>query len=144
MEKFEELIIEEKTIKEAVITNPEILSELCTQLKEEKQVTVHCTFNLGYECRIRLWRSTYLIDSRSAHRSSLLHVIGIPVFPDAWIRISGVHTFTLFFSGLPKDCNVFDLQEFATTDFGSFTASGIVRNSCDVYSVNLSVNRKKY
>ena len=45
--------------------------------------------------------------------------------------------FTLVFTGLPKDCERFDLKEEIPEE-GGFFVSDIRRNGTDVYSVKVS------
>lgn len=128
-----------------VITKPEliisedVLAELKQQFKEESQVIVHCLYasELDYESYIRIWPSTYLFDDQSAHQSKLVHVEKITLFPN-WLRVpSGAnHNFSLIFSGLPSQCQSFDLKEIIP-QAGGFEVIGIARNETDVYFVNI-------
>lgn len=118
---------------------PEVYQELRHSLEEEKQVIVHCSFlnenmigNL-----IRIWPSTYLIDSKTGSRSQLLFWDNISVFP-YWTEVPPVkeYRFTLIFSGLRGDCEVFDFVE-EIPEAGGFLVKGIQRNDTDVYHILL-------
>lgn len=118
---------------------PEVYQELRHALEEEKQVIVHCSFlndnmigNL-----IRIWPSTYLIDPITGSRSRLLFWDNISVFP-YWTEVPPVkeYRFTLIFSGLRGDCEVFDFVE-EIPEAGGFMVKGIRRNETDVYSIVL-------
>jgi len=126
------------------ITKPEICQEILealqTEIQEEKQVIVHCCFPATfYEgSLIRIWRSTFLVDERLKHRSSLIHHENISIFP-YWTAVPPMqdYWFTLVFSGLPKDCTSFDLREEIPEE-GGFLVKNIKRNGTDVYRVKLS------
>lgn len=107
--------------------------------QEEKQVIVHCHFTCThpYGMYIRVWPSTYLIAKDILHRSELVHAENIPFAPD-WINVPpGTTTqFTLIFTGLPKDCQRFDMVEMIPQEGGFFVAD-IERNEMDVYEVRV-------
>ncbi|MEP7167833.1 MAG: hypothetical protein ABI855_00525 [Bacteroidota bacterium] len=136
------LTIEETTIeipeKEYLIyLHPRIKNKLCRQSEEEGQVIIHCSLSLSSFSRIRIWMTTYLFDKHSSHRSRLLHVEGIHVYPQEWMQVSlPVVNFTLIFSSLPRHCKVFDMYEQTQGDPGNFSAKAIVRNESDVYHVD--------
>lgn len=117
----------------------EILSELQSQMFEEKQVILHCCYKSQFmmEEKIRIWSSTYLIDRHSDHISKLIHMENITLFPN-WTDVphNKEYWFTLVFEGLPKDCKVFDFIELIPQD-GGFFQEGITRNGSDVYKLKL-------
>jgi hypothetical protein len=118
---------------------PSIRKKLKEQVQEEKQVIVHCHYACTnpYGMYIRIWPSTYLIARDVAHRSELVHAENIPLAPD-WMAVPpGARSqFTLIFSGLPKDCQRFDLAEIIPQEGGFFVAD-IQRNEMDVYEVEM-------
>ena len=118
----------------------EILEALQTEIQEEKQVIVHCCFPATFYdgSLIRIWRSTFLVDERLKHKSSLIHHENISIFP-YWTAVPPMqdYWFTLVFSGLPKDCTSFDLREEIPEE-GGFLVKNIKRNGTDVYRVKLS------
>ena len=126
-----------------IITKPKVeidkqlLTELMALTKEEKQVIVHCLFDarnmLG--AKIRIWPSTFLYDSGSAHRSELVHADNISFCPQ-WTEIphGKVAHFSLIFTGLSSACSTFDLIE-EIPQAGGFKVTGIKRNDSDVYYV---------
>ena len=126
------------------ITKPEICQEvlesLQTEVQEEKQVIVHCCYPATFQVGnlIRIWQSTFLVDERLNHRSSLLHHENISLFP-YWTPVPPMqdYWFTLVFSGLPKDCKSFDLREEIPEE-GGFLVKNIKRNGTDVYRVKIS------
>jgi hypothetical protein len=113
-------------------TEAEVLSQ------EEGQVIVHCIYkpydNLEM---IRIWKSTFLCDQDSSHRSPMQHAFNISIYPK-WLNISGkkIHRFTLIFSSLPKSCKKFDLIE-DIPEPGGFAVYNILRNETDVYTVEV-------
>ncbi len=131
---------------EILIAPPEVEidSETSQKLKEEvleeKQVIVHCSFNCpaGVPQLIRIWKTTFLVDKHSSHRSSLIHHENISLYP-YWTVVEGgqQHTFTLIFSGLPSTCTVFDFLEDIPQS-GGFHVPSIPRNKMDVYHINIS------
>ncbi len=116
-----------------------VKKQLREETREEKQVTIHCHYTCTnpYGMYIRIWPTTYLIAHDIQHRSDLLHVENIPVFP-IWLAVPpGVRRqFTLIFSGLPKSCNRFDLKE-EIPQSGGFFVGDIVRSETDVYHVEI-------
>ncbi|PJJ63105.1 hypothetical protein [Chryseobacterium geocarposphaerae] len=122
------------------IIEKEILESLQTKVEEEKQVIVHCCFPaspfLGN--LIRIWRSTYLFDNNSDHKSHLIHTENISIYPN-WTPVPFMKDFwfTLVFSGLPKDCKSFDFREVILEEGGFFVQS-IKRNSSDIYKIKIS------
>lgn len=128
-----------ETINKPIIEK-EILESLQTKVEEEKQVIVHCCFPaspfLGN--LIRIWRSTYLFDNNSDHKSTLIHAENISIYPN-WTAVPFMKDFwfTLVFSGLPKDCKSFDFQEVIPEEGGFFVQS-IKRNSSDIYKIKIS------
>ena len=104
------------------------------KIKEESQVTIHFKYTGSmWGDKIRIWKSTFLHAKGSSHRSSLVHVENISVHP-TWTHVSAGETinFTLIFSGLPKDCESFDLIE-DIPEPGGFIINDIKRNNSDVY-----------
>jgi hypothetical protein len=116
----------------------QIIEEAMNQNDTEKQVIVHCHFkSLPYDSYIRIWKTTYLRDKDSAHKSKLLTAHKITFFP-IWMPLkSGRNAkFTLVFSSLPKNCTSFDLFE-DIPEGGGFYTGIISRNKTDVYSVDI-------
>jgi hypothetical protein len=109
------------------------------QTQEEKQVIVHCHYTCTnpYGMYIRIWPSTYLIAKDVRHRSELVHAENIPFAPE-WTAVPpGTSSqFTLVFTGLPKDCQHFDLVEVIPQE-GGFYVADIERNEMDVYEVEM-------
>ena len=109
------------------------------KIKEESQVTIHITYTGSmWGNKIRIWKSTFLHAKGSSHRSSLVHVENISVHP-TWTHVSAGETinFTLIFSGLPKDCEYFDLIE-DIPEPGGFIINDIKRNNSDVYHFTMT------
>ncbi len=126
------------------ITKPEIsqeiLDSLQTKAEEEKQVIVHCCFpaTLYLGSLIRIWRTTFLIDEYSGHKSHLIHHENISLFP-YWTDVPPMQDFwfTLVFSGLPKECKSFNLKEEIPEE-GGFFVKNIKRNGTDVYRIKIN------
>ena len=118
---------------------PELLKKLQASTKEEGQVIVHCISggSLFYDSYIRIWKSTFLFDQHSDHVCDLVHVENISLAPE-WMRVPAgtIAHYSLIFTGLPKDCTVFDLEEIIPQP-GNFCAKNIKRNNSDVYYVRL-------
>jgi len=103
----------------------------------ERQVTVHCRFQTIAFTWIRIWKTTYLIDQATGHRSPLLTQVGITLYPHKTpVRTRSEIYFTLVFAPLPQDCKVFDLIE-EIPEPGRFEVFGIQRNKSDVYRVEI-------
>lgn len=121
--------------KSKKIVKTEPVAEKEYEFEEEKQIFVHCRCDL-HGCkysRIRIWRTTYLMDKGSECRSNLLFAFNISYYP-IWdiIPLNRSKSFTLVFGPLPKSCKIFDLIE-VTDDSGAFVSYGIPRNGEDVY-----------
>ena len=118
---------------------PDLLKELEECTREEGQVIVHCISggSFLYDSYVRIWQSTFLFDQQSEHVCDLVHVENISMAPE-WMLIPAgtVAHYSLIFSGLPKDCTVFDLEEIIPLP-GGFSAKNIKRNNSDVYYVRL-------
>ena len=111
--------------------------ELLSQNQEEGVVIVHCSHTSIFGTNIRIWNSTVLIDRKSGDRSRLLHALNITIAP-IWTEVPAGSTikFTLFFSQLPKTCEIFDFLE-DIPESGGFEIRGIKRNKTDVYKVTI-------
>jgi hypothetical protein len=125
--------VEEKKVRHGVKIKTQ------DEAEEESQEVVHCTFVSGeYEQAIRVWKSTYLLDRGSEHRSELVSAFNVSMYP-AWTRVKGGHSlqFTLIFTGLPKSCKAFDLIEIIPQP-GGFVERNILRNEKDVYRIQFA------
>lgn len=129
-------------IKELPTKKPEVdllvKLELLSNIAEESQVIVHCSYLATEEGdSIRIWPTTYLYALDSSHKSKLIYAENITLFPNWLILPKGKkHTFTLIFSGLPKSCRHFDLVE-EINEPGGFEIRNINRNKSDVYSFDI-------
>lgn len=126
--------------KPQVSIAPEILKKLQTNTHEAGQVIVHgiCKSNLLFPTAIRIWKTTFLFDCHSSHKSDLLHIEKISLFP-SWtvIQPNTTFTFTLIFSGFPDSCVLFDLKEIIPQS-GGFEIFNISRTENDVYYLDFS------
>jgi hypothetical protein len=121
----------------SIIVDPKVNDEILAKVENEGTVIVHCSFTAVISSGIRIWSSTFLVDKISGHRSKLLHAVNIPfaltILP---VKPGTTARFTLFFSALPKSCNVFDLiEKVQTPDVMGFTAYNVKRNASDIYNV---------
>ena len=126
-------------IKPAV--DVEALTNIEASTLDDSFVYVHCNFNnMWKNMLIRIWKTTYLVDSLSAMRSKLLHAENISMAP-VWTQIpdGGKYSFLLIFSGLPKSCKQFDLIE-EISEPGGFFIQNISRNETDVYHLDVAGN----
>lgn len=84
---------------------------------------------------IRIWKTTFLVDKSSSHRSKLVHAENISYAPQ-WTVIpeNKLFQFLLIFEALPKGCELFDLLEDIPQP-GGFFVDSIMRNKKDVYHV---------
>lgn len=127
-----------ETIQKPIIAK-EILENIKAQTLEEKQVIVHCLFPASpfWGNLIRIWRSTILSDKESGHQCQLIHAENISFYPN-WTEVTPMQDFwfTLVFTGLPKGCTQFDLEE-VIPESGGFFVPNIKRNSTDVYRVKI-------
>jgi hypothetical protein len=107
-----------------------------TVVLEQSHVYVHCYFNNTVkDMLIRIWKTTFLVDKTSSHRSRLVHIENISYAPQ-WTIIpeNKLYQFLLIFDALPKGCEIFDLLEDIPQPGGFFIAD-IMRNKKDVYHV---------
>lgn len=129
----------ETTIVKPII-DEKILEDLQSKINEEKQVIVHCCFPASpfWGNLIRIWKSTFLIDTVSGSKSALIHNENISLYP-YWTEVEPMkdYWFTLVFTGLPKDCTQFNLVEEIPQE-GGFFIQNIKRNATDVYRVKIS------
>lgn len=132
-------IIDVPTIKREVIIDKETRHRLLNQVKEEAQVIVHCSYTgTMSDDKIRIWKSTFLYAKNSSHRSKLVHVENITMYP-TWMNVDWGQTvnFTLIFTGLPKHCKQFDMIE-NIPEPGGFVIKNIERNNSDVYLLDMT------
>ena len=130
---------EETALQPDVLLDSETSLRIKEEFHEERQVTVHCYFKCpaGEPQLIRIWKSTFLIDKISGHKSRLLHIENISLFPQwTMVEAGSFYQFTLFFSALPSECPAFDFVE-EIPQSGGFFVSGIKRNDSDVYQINI-------
>ncbi len=116
----------------------EVLASLHPELMDDSYVYVHCHFNNRWQdMLIRIWKTTFLVDRDSTTKAELIHAENISYAP-VWTLIPDrqPYTFLLIFSGLPKSCRMFDLQE-QIPEPGGFHIQNIRRNETDVYHVDL-------
>lgn len=121
-----------------IIIDPKIIKDAKRQSQVERQVIVHCSFEPGdWDTKLRIWKSTFLRDRESSHKSKLLNAFNISFFPE-WKFIEGgkASRFTLVFSALPKRCKSFDLFE-DIPERGGFYSDPISRNKSDVYFIDI-------
>lgn len=117
----------------------EVVTATDTSTLEESYVYVHCHYDAPEKgSLIRIWKTTYLVDTSTGARSELVHVENISMAPQ-WTVIPDGSTFSflLIFSALPKSCVKFDLKEEINLP-GGFHVTGILRNETDVYHVTIS------
>jgi hypothetical protein len=124
------------------ITKPtvgiDVLTSISAETLEDSFVYVHCHFdNLGEEMLIRIWQTTFLIDTTSHTRVKLIHAENISIAPQ-WTMVppDAMFHFLLIFSGLPKSCRTFDLVEEISQP-GGFCVRNIQRNNADVYHIDI-------
>jgi hypothetical protein len=110
----------------------QLVPEVKAQQNEERQTIVHCSVANDYAYRI--WPSTFLIERATGKRARLITAFNISFAPE-W-TLNDARGFTLIFEGLSKNCKLFDLKEMITEE-GGFEVKGILRNSNDVYALNL-------
>ena len=131
--------IDVPTLKPEVKIDKLSRQKLLNQVLEESQVIVHCSYTGSFNSdRIRIWASTFLYAKDSNHKSELIHVENITMYP-MWMDVANGQTinFTLIFSGLPKHCKLFDMVE-NIPEPGGFVFENIVRNNSDVYLLEIT------
>lgn len=109
-----------------------------TQVKEERQVVVHCRISWFPGLQLRIWPQNYLVPRDGGKRSKLIYCEGVSMFP-VWTYYPTPRDyirFTMIFEALPTRCEVFDVVEVITQP-GAFEARNIRRNSSDVYEVDM-------
>jgi hypothetical protein len=116
----------------------ETITQEKTEVLQDSHVYVHCYYNNpGLDMLIRIWRSTFLVDTGSDFRSKLVHAENISFAPQ-WTLIPDKKQFRflLIFEGLPKSCVRFNLIE-DIPQAGGFFIPDIPRNETDVYHVDI-------
>jgi len=120
-------------------TKPEIITEVKeeteteTMVAEEGQTIVHCICR--QEAAYRIWPTTFLVEHGTGKRAKLLTAFNITFYP-YWTLKNAGQKFTLIFEGLSRNCVMFDLREEIPQE-GGFEVKAILRNSSDVYTVDL-------
>ncbi len=121
-----------------ILAGVDVLASIDPAMLDDSYVYVHCSFSIpspGF--LIRIWRTTFLKDTNSSGQSSLIQAENISLAPQ-WTLVpdSGVFSFLLIFSALPKTCTLFDLAEEIPQP-GGFLVKNIRRNKSDVYRITL-------
>ncbi|MFB1004651.1 MAG: hypothetical protein QMC70_11010 [Bacteroidia bacterium] len=124
------------------ITKIQVDPQILTEIEEEAQVIVHCSFyndpnQYVGEMGVRVWKDTFLIDEATGIKVPMIKALGIVYQPDWYFLASGeTKRFTLIFEALPKSCISFTLAEIINQP-GAFIVTGILRNNSDVYNARL-------
>lgn len=126
----------EKPVQEPA-TESDTTTKVSTKVSEESQVIIHCTYNGTEGDRIRIWKSTFLYDNGSDHKSKLVLAENISLYPE-WtlLKTRQQIRFTLIFTGLPRNCRSFDLVE-KIPEPGAFIYEHIQRNVTDIYLLQM-------
>ncbi len=130
--------IQEPPVKLKPEVGVEVLTSISPSTLEDSFVYVHCYFrNDNKDALVRIWKTTYLIDSASGSRSDLVHAENISFAP-LWTLIPDYSNFNflLIFSALPKACTQFDMIEEIPQP-GGFVVRNIQRNQTDVYHIEV-------
>ena len=116
-----------------------VKSDVKFDVQEESQVIVHCHYQGPDELTmIRVWKTIILAPHNSEVKCALLHSEGIVMYP-GWMGVEPNQriSFSLIFSGLPRNCVTFDLLEIIP-EAGGFEVRNIPRNKTDIYQVDFS------
>ena len=122
----------------ATTEETDVVASVAVKPHDDSHVYVHCHCKQsGDGLLIRIWKTTYLIDTSSHSKSSLVHAENISMAP-YWTAIppSRPYSFLLIFTRLPGDCKVFDFVEEIAQP-GGFNVRNIRRNETDVYHIDL-------
>jgi hypothetical protein len=131
-------VVNDPPVKAKPQVDVNILSAIDPLTLEDSFVYVHCYFDNPVDgAFIRIWNSTFLVDTGSAAKSKLVHAENISLAPQ-WTLIPdfSTYSFLLIFNALPKSCTHFDLIEQIPQP-GAFHVKNIHRNQQDVYHINL-------
>lgn len=129
-------------IEEDIETKIHIDPQILTEIQEEAQVIVHCSFfndpSLYFgEMGVRVWKETFLIDEATGIQVPMIKALGIVYQPDWYFLAPGeTKRFTMIFEALPKSCVSFTLAEIIPQS-GAFVVKGIPRNNSDIYHARL-------
>ena len=116
----------------------EVISSAATASMDDAHVYIHCHCRQSTEgLLIRIWKTTFLIDTSSHAKSSLVHAENISMAPQ-WTVVPHArpYSFLLIFTRLPVDCKSFDFIEEIPQP-GGFNVRNIQRNETDVYHIDL-------
>lgn len=108
------------------------------QIREERQVVVHCRCHWFPGAQLRIWPQNFLVPHGGGKRAKLLYCEGVSMFP-VWTHYPAPRDcirFTMIFEALPTGCEIFDLVELIPEP-GAFEVRNIRRNSRDVYEVDM-------
>lgn len=133
-----EVEIADAPVKIKPAVDLEILTDILPGVLEDGHIYVHCHCkNAGDDLLVRIWRTTYLIDTTSGAKNQLIHAENITMAPQ-WTLVPShaTHNFLLIFGSLHSSCKSFDLVEEITQP-GGFEVRGIKRNDADVYHIHL-------
>ena len=126
------------TPEKKILVGVDILASIDPDILEDSYVYVHCQFPIPAPgMLVRIWKTTVLKDCHSSGQSQLIHAENISYAPQ-WTMIpdTGMYSFLLIFSALPKACTMFDLVEEIPQP-GGFLVKNIARNKTDVYRITI-------
>jgi len=113
--------------------------KLLIKPEELGQVILNCAYKSTtsdfFSTGIRIRKTTILKANDSKHKSKLVYVENITLYPTITWLPNKEAVFTLVFTGLPKHCKSFDLIENIPEN--GFVVRDIKRNKSDVYSINV-------
>jgi hypothetical protein len=100
-------------------------------------VHVHVVRQPDQALFLRIWPSTFLVDTGCGVKSPLVHVENITWAP-TWTFVPEMtdFRFLLIFNSLPRTCTCFDLVEEINQP-GRLYIPHILRNTTDIYHVSL-------
>ena len=122
----------------AISEETAVIPSVAARTEDDSHVYIHCHCKQSSDgLLIRIWKTSYLIDTASHVKSALVHAENISMAP-FWTAIpSGrPYSFLQIFTRLPGDCKTFDFVEEIPQP-GGFNVRNIQRNETDVYHINL-------
>lgn len=124
-----------KTSRPSTKVATQWIDQIKHQLQHQHMVLVH--LKIHGPMQYRVWPTTYLFDQNSTHRSQLLHLENVSMYPDwAWVPDEKCRSGLLVFEGLPKSCLAFDFREIIPEP-GAFEQVGILRDPSDIYTIEI-------
>lgn len=122
-----------------ILKNSELLSNAEEQVFTRLLCEYTTTSKYSADWKVHIHKTSYLINTDSSERLTLLHNINIPLAPQ-WHNLKkrgGSLNFILIFPAIPKHWKTFDFVEKASCSCDGFYIRNLKKNASGIYRVEM-------